>query len=72
MCGKELDEMDENADGNVLYYCGYGSAYDGYKIKCRLCCACIDRCITTLLALFKENPLEEYVECEGTLIIVKE
>lgn len=46
MCGKKFDEWDEQEDfAFVSYQIGYGSKYDGSKMRIDLCCNCMDNLI---------------------------
>lgn len=47
-CGKHMDDFDINMGFSFEKDMGYGSKYDGEKIKLNLCCECVDNIIDIL------------------------
>ena len=45
MCGVIFNIWDMNENNTIEKTLGYGSKYDGEKIKIRLCCNCLDSLI---------------------------
>lgn len=45
LCGKAMDEFDENQNLTIHTRLGYGSVHDGDLVHIRLCCDCIDSLI---------------------------
>lgn len=45
MCGKEMDVWDTRHDFAIYDRIGYGSKYDGERLRLDLCCSCMDRII---------------------------
>lgn len=52
-CGKELDVWDRQEDFSINKTLGYGTIYDGNKLRMRLCCGCIEKIINNC----KVNPI---------------
>jgi len=57
ICGKELNEWDLQENFGFDYNVGYGSKYDGEKIRMRFCCDCFDEIIDKLIQESKVNPI---------------
>lgn len=60
MCAGALSEWDIQENFCVSRHIGYGSRYDMYILKFRLCCDCFDKALDIVLPMFRGNPLEEY------------
>ena len=59
MCGRNLDEADQEQDFHFKRWIGYGSKYDLNICEARLCCDCFDKILDAELPMFKINPLSE-------------
>ncbi len=59
MCGKEFDLWDEQENFCFDHHIGYGSKYDGDKVRLNLCCDCFDKVIDTIIPMCKESPIVE-------------
>ena len=44
-CGKELDLWDTQENFSIERSLGYGTKYDGDKLKIHLCCDCMEKLI---------------------------
>ena len=55
-CGKELDFWDKQENFIIEKKLGYGTKYDGNKLKLQFCCECIDSIIEncSILPITKE------------------
>ena len=54
-CGKVLDVWDMQEDFSINTELGFGTKYDGQRLKLRLCCQCMDKLIAGCVV----NPLNE-------------
>jgi len=45
ICGKEFDEFDMQEGFGFDYHIGYGSKFDGERIKIVFCCDCFDKIV---------------------------
>lgn len=59
MCGKEFDEWDKQEEFGFDYQVGYGSGYDGSRIRLDLCCSCFDSLMDYIVPKCKISPVEE-------------
>ena len=44
-CGKKLNFWDEQEDFRIYRTLGYGTRYDGEKLRLDLCCECMEKFI---------------------------
>ena len=72
MCGRKLDEVDQEQDFYFKRWIGYGSKYDLHIFEVRFCCSCFDEILDKVLPMFKFNPLSEYeILSDGEKLIAK-
>lgn len=57
VCGKKLDEWDENCDLSMDVVAGYGSIFDGDRIRIQFCTECFD----TLVNNCEKSPFVDEV-----------
>lgn len=65
MCGKPLDELDQQEDFGFDYYIGYGSMHDLEHVHAKFCCNCFDKLLDTLVLHCKINPVVGEYELGG-------
>ena len=41
-CGRSLDFWDKQEDFSIIKKLGYGTKYDGQRLRYRVCCSCIE------------------------------
>lgn len=58
VCGKDFDEWDKQESFGLNYDIGYGSDFDGSKIRLDLCCRCFDDLMNHILPKCKISPIE--------------
>lgn len=52
-CGKRLNFWDLQEDFSIIRDLGYGTKYDGERLKMRLCCECME----TLIDVCQKTPI---------------
>jgi len=57
MCGKPLDDFDNQENFGFEYQIGYGSRHDGEHVKAQFCCECWDNILDLLIDKCKTNPI---------------
>lgn len=55
ICNKEFELYDIQSGLNITKYLGYGSIYDGCRLKLNICCDCLDNIIKSC----KKSPVED-------------
>lgn len=61
VCGKELDEYDEQEHFGLHTRVGYGSKHDCSDVDLDFCCDCFDKLMDKLVPQCKINPITENI-----------